>query len=43
MVVCSDVQNDGEDTVGVDTGSEGVKRGFGGGDGDTADSLVYIQ
>lgn len=40
VVVGTDVQDDGEDTVGVDSCSECVEGGFGGGDCDTADTLV---
>jgi hypothetical protein len=43
VVVGSDVEDDGEDAVGVDTRAEGVESGFGGGDGDTADALVWTR
>ena len=40
MVIGTRIEYDGEDSVGLDTGSESVQGGLGEGDGDTTDTLV---
>jgi hypothetical protein len=40
VVIGTGVEYDGEDSVGLDTGSESVQGGLGEGDGDTTDTLV---
>lgn len=41
VVVGSRVKHDWQDSVGLDTGTQGVERGFGEGDGDTTNTLIY--
>ena len=40
MVIGTRIEYDGEDSVGLDTGSESVQGGLGEGDGDTTDTLI---
>lgn len=41
MIIRPRVEHDGEDTVGLDAGTEGVESGFGEGDGDSSYTLIY--